>query len=67
MFGLNDENQNSNDDPAMLDSVKDLASQPASQIEPPQIAATPVAAVPTPSTAGFTLPQTAPAASVPAE
>ncbi len=45
MFGLNDDNQKSNDDPAMLDNVKDLASQPASAVEPP----TPVAVTPDPS------------------
>lgn len=36
MFGLNDDNQKSNDDPAMLDNVKQLASEPASQVEPQQ-------------------------------
>ncbi len=36
MFGTNDDNQQSNDDPAMLDNVKQLASEPAHTIEPPQ-------------------------------
>jgi hypothetical protein len=35
MFGTNDDNQQSNDDPAMLDNVKQLASEPAHTIEPP--------------------------------
>lgn len=38
MFGVNDNTQASNDDPAMLDNVKQLASQPADQVEPPQMA-----------------------------
>ena len=36
MFGSNDPQTQSNDDPAMLDNVKQLASQPASQVVPPQ-------------------------------
>lgn len=36
MFGANDDNQQTNDDPAMLDNVKDLASQPAYQVTPAQ-------------------------------
>lgn len=35
MFGANDNTQMSNDDPAMLDNVKQLASEPASSITPP--------------------------------
>lgn len=34
MFGVNDNTQQSNDDPAMLDNVKQLASQPADQVMP---------------------------------
>jgi hypothetical protein len=36
MFGMNDDNQQSNDDPAMLDNVKQLASEPANAVEPAQ-------------------------------
>lgn len=39
MFGLNDNTTQSNDDPAMLDNVKQLASEPAESIVP---AATPM-------------------------
>lgn len=35
MFGANDNTQMSNDDPAMLDNVKQLASEPASSVSPP--------------------------------
>jgi hypothetical protein len=37
MFGMNDDNQQSNDDPAMLDNVKQLASEPANAVEPAQL------------------------------
>lgn len=67
MFGLNDNTQKSNDDPAMLDNVKDLASQPAATVEPPQTTSgspdpaastTPAepAFSPTPQTSGFNMP-----------
>jgi len=36
MFGVNDDNQQSNDDPAMLDNVKQLANDPAFQAPQPQ-------------------------------
>ncbi len=36
MFGANDNSQLSNDDPAMLDNVKQLASEPADHIVPAQ-------------------------------
>lgn len=51
MFGTNDQNQQSNDDPAMLDNVKQLASQPADQVEPPQMGASssPVTTMPAPT------------------
>ena len=63
MFGMNDENQNTNDDPAMLDNVKDLAGQPASQVEPPQMASSPTVANPaTPvQPTGFTMSSPSPA------
>jgi hypothetical protein len=35
MFGANDNTQTSNDDPAMLDNVKQLAQEPADKIAPP--------------------------------
>lgn len=35
MFGVDDNTQASNDDPAMLDNIKQLAAQPADQVEPP--------------------------------
>jgi hypothetical protein len=36
MFGANDSTQQSNDDPAMLDNVKQLASEPADQVSAAQ-------------------------------
>jgi hypothetical protein len=36
MFGANDSTQTSNDDPAMLDNIKQLASEPADQVTPQQ-------------------------------
>lgn len=36
MFGANDTTQTSNDDPAMLDNVKQLATEPADQVTPSQ-------------------------------
>lgn len=36
MFGANDSTQISNDDPAMLDNVKQLAQEPADQVAPQQ-------------------------------
>lgn len=36
MFGANDNTQISNDDPAMLDNVKELASDPATSVTPAQ-------------------------------
>ena len=64
MFGANDQNQYDNDDPAMLDSVNDLAGQPAAQVEPPQVAASapitmPAVGTPTPSV-GFSMPSSTP-------
>ena len=58
MFGANDATQTSNDDPAMLDNVKQLASEPADQVTPqqPQFmtsstpTANPFAATPAPTT-----------------
>ena len=35
MFGLNDTTTQSNDDPAMLDNVKQLASEPVASVVPP--------------------------------
>lgn len=37
MFGMNDDSQQSNDDPAMLDNVKQLVSEPADQVVPPTL------------------------------
>ncbi len=48
MFGLGDNTQQSNDDPAMLDNVKQLAASPADQVEPSAQNDAPAA---TPSTA----------------
>lgn len=57
MFGANDDNQNNNDDPAMLDSVKDLASQPAAKVEPSQPAQTTTPAFGAPTApVGFSMP-----------
>jgi hypothetical protein len=58
MFGANDATQTSNDDPAMLDNVKQLASEPADQVTPQQPlfmtssapATNPFAATPAPAT-----------------
>ena len=57
MFGANDNTQTSNDDPAMLDNVKQLANEPADQVVPaqPQYMTTSPAQQPDPS---FTLPTT---------
>lgn len=41
MFGISDNNQQSNDDPAMLDNIKQLATQPADQVIPPQPSSAP--------------------------
>jgi hypothetical protein len=57
MFGANDTTQVSNDDPAMLDNVKQLANEPVDQVTPaqPQYMTTSPAQQPDPS---FTLPTT---------
>ncbi len=48
MFGLNDKSNKNNDDSAMLENVKQLANQPAGQVEPNQISQSPTT---TPTTA----------------
>ncbi len=50
MFGLGDSGQAQNDDPAMLDNVAKLASQPADHVEPPQL---PTSSQPTVSASMF--------------
>ena len=53
MFGVDDNHQQSNDDPAMLDNVKQLASQPVDQVVPaapaPDEPAAQTAPAPTPA------------------
>jgi hypothetical protein len=51
MFGANDNTQLSNDDPAMLDNVKQLASEPVDQVAPsqPQFMASSAPSQPDPS------------------
>jgi hypothetical protein len=52
MFGMNDNQQQSNDDPAMLDNVKQLVSEPSEQVVPQQQPAAPPTAgyAPAPAT-----------------
>lgn len=49
MFGTNDDNQQSNDDPAMLDNVKQLVNDPATQIAQPQYMSSSAQQTPTPN------------------
>jgi hypothetical protein len=56
MFGTNDDNQQSNDDPAMLDNVKQLASEPAHAVEPPSQAFSPTTPSDPVTTSNFNAP-----------
>jgi hypothetical protein len=66
MFGLNDTTTQSNDDPAMLDNVKQLAQEPATAVAPMQpMPATPMqqqmGTTSTPQLQGFTMDPPTPA------